>query len=531
MKSNASRAAHRPPSPSETAPTVLGPRAWVVAASLAACLLITFFYCPRFVLWKGLDFPAAWSSPEVNRAVDTWKIVVDPDAKIENESNQVVRWRLLFPRLAYYLGLPRWMFMSLAPLGCAATLAFLASLMLRETGSRRNAFLATVAVGAGSWYFTSMGWLTYMDSWYILGLLAASFVRSYRVVAAACILTPWIDERFILTLPVCLLVRAVYFDWLETRNRRDLLLSALVMAGLTGPYVAARLVVMFGGYDAQSAVHMEKHLANDFALVRYLRGSWFGLRFAWLYVAGLVWLFPWKKHPLLSTGAAAVLAGNLAFLQRIVAGDISRTAAALVPAAVAGAIVAHRLQPRLFAAAAPWIAVLNLLAPAEHTITTFEVPLRYFYAEYDNYKNPPMFLAPQFYNQRGLTIFQQAQANPQAVNYLEAVQAAINEFDTALKLDPQFVPAHINRGMIRFQQKQIPQAMEDVQAVLKQDRDNIDALFLQGVCLQASGLHQPALQSFNLALAAAPPEWNFRNDALQRQRELQRQLLAPAGGS
>ena len=51
----------------------------------------------------------------------------------------------------------------------------------------------------------STAWLAYFDSWYILGLLLTVFASPAEMLAAV-VVTPWIDERFVLTLPLCLIL-------------------------------------------------------------------------------------------------------------------------------------------------------------------------------------------------------------------------------------------------------------------------------------------------------------------------------------
>lgn len=563
MKQPKTQKPTRPTPSSESQPAPTGPtfafrqtHAVALGAAVVASLIICFFFCPRYVWWRGFDELPARNTPEVNRAYDTWEYAKDPSYEIKNPSNQVVRWRVLFPRLAYYLHLPRTLFLSLSHIGCIVALAVVFDLMRRETGSRRDAFFSTLLFGSGSWFFTSMGWLTYFDSWYILGLILVSFVRSYWVVAAACVITPWIDERFIITLPVCLLVRALYFDWLRTQDWKAFWVSALIMAGLTGPYVALRLAAMFGGWDEQSSEHMKQHLDNQFALSRYFRGTWHGLRFGWAFVLLLLgvvaaaaapaksreamqaWTSGFRERggiaqttlffflpPVFALLCWLVIPGICILLQRIVAGDISRTAAAPVPAAIMGAILLYRLSPQWFSRVVPWLALLNLAAPAEHTITTFEIPIRYVYAEYDNVTTTASSM-----DQRGWQLFQQISGQTNHPQYREAIDASRQYLDAAVAFSPDYWPARFHRSQFRVSQNELPGAFEDANQIVRNDPGLPEGYFVRASVLQAMGKLREALSDLETAarIAAANKHipYSFAQETPAAIQQLQQRLQA-----
>ncbi len=176
--------------------------AFLLSAALVASLVNLFFFCPRFALWRGLDLPTP--RVDIDLAVDTLTQLEDPFARIENRYNRVLQWRLLFPLLGHWLHLPRRLFLALPHVGCLAALALIAHITFREFQQRLLAVLATALAAGCTWFFVSTGWLSYNDSWTILGLVAVALLRSRIVLAAAVLLCPWIDERFLLLLPVCL---------------------------------------------------------------------------------------------------------------------------------------------------------------------------------------------------------------------------------------------------------------------------------------------------------------------------------------
>jgi hypothetical protein len=222
---------------------------FVFVAAVAAFLLINYVFCPRFVFWKGLYLPEAWSNPEVNRAVDALRQLNDPFERIDNPTNDIIQWRLLFPLIGHYSRLPAVVYLAIPQVGCVATLAYLIILSFSKTGSRRFAFLAAVAMGTSSWFFVSSGWLAYFDSWYILGLLIAAFHPLRRWLMVACLLVPWIDERFILGLPLTIAVRAIYFKYSFSIRSKPLLADLTTLVATTIPWIAFRLYLIFVAQD------------------------------------------------------------------------------------------------------------------------------------------------------------------------------------------------------------------------------------------------------------------------------------------
>src|SRR5689334_10153759 len=74
-----------------------------LAVAVTAALLTLFAFTPRFACWQGLAVGQQIPFPECHRAVSALIQLEDPWAEIENDSNKVIAWRLLFPLLWYYL--------------------------------------------------------------------------------------------------------------------------------------------------------------------------------------------------------------------------------------------------------------------------------------------------------------------------------------------------------------------------------------------------------------------------------------------
>ena len=78
-------------------PTTVFQWRWITVASLLSFVVGIGFFCPRYVLWRGLDIPQARYNPEVHRAYYRLQQIEHPFDPIENENNRAMRWRLLFP--------------------------------------------------------------------------------------------------------------------------------------------------------------------------------------------------------------------------------------------------------------------------------------------------------------------------------------------------------------------------------------------------------------------------------------------------
>jgi hypothetical protein len=156
-----------------------------LAVALAAGALVTFCFAPRMVLWQGLplvnDLPLVHglrsSSAEFDRAAVALQQLDDPGGPIKNPTHQVIAWRLLFPVIWYFLGLPRWLYLALPHIGCLLSLWLAADLTYQRLGSWWSSWLATTSFAALSWFlFLAAGCCTS-----ILGSWSAFWWRlSYR---------------------------------------------------------------------------------------------------------------------------------------------------------------------------------------------------------------------------------------------------------------------------------------------------------------------------------------------------------------
>lgn len=337
--------------------------AYLAVCSIAAFVTLAYFFCPSFVYWRAMEVPFAWHRPEINRGIETLRLLADPFHAELSESNGVIRWRLLFPLLGHSLGLPEGLYLALPHLGCVLALALIGAIVLRRTGDRLFAFLAMLLLGAASWCFVSIGWLGYFDSWYAIGLLAAAFLPSRAALVAACIFTPWIDERFVVALPLVLLVRqSVLRDAEPLLSSREMIRDAGACAVCVVPWVAFRLWLVATGADpsgfAQSGA---SHLHADGAALRIAVGLLHGLRAGWVLAAiALVGLCRRGRRALAwATGSVALATVAVSVY---LAADVARNTATLLPLVLAGVLSLRAIDPARAVPTASWLCAADAAA-------------------------------------------------------------------------------------------------------------------------------------------------------------------------
>lgn len=428
---------------------------FLATSTLCSFVLLGCIFAPRMVAWTGLEIPGCSTLPEVNRANFVLLQLEDPFVPIENASNRVVRWRILFPLLAHVLHVPRLAFLMLPHVGCLLVLGFLIHLFQRETRDRLLAFLAALLLGTSSWFFVSTGWLTYFDSWYVLGLLLVAFARSRPWLIAACLLVPWIDERFVLGLPLALVARALGPGGDRNRGLKALAVDGAICVGLVAPYVGLRLVSLLSGADAVSAAHLKSLAAENRAPATVAAGLWSGLRGVWALVAAHVWFVGSGRRALVRLLLLCVTAATVLLVLGL-AGDFSRATTVLLPTAAAGLLQLGRAFPqagnRLLLALVALLG-FNVVVPVDHVVSSWRLPIRSLPVEIAAFRTPPDEVNPGSHNRRGCELA--AQGN---------WERALVDFNAALALQPRYADAHYHRALLYLKRGETDAAMQDLAA-------------------------------------------------------------------
>jgi hypothetical protein len=461
-----------------------------MAASLAAFVLVLVFFAPRFIYWPWLDLDSSEHyPPDFNRAIDTLRQVEHPFVAITNPTNRVINWRLLFPILGHYLHLPQLAFLSLPAVGCLLVLGYVAHLVRRESGAGWAALVAAALSGTTSWFFVSTGWLAYFDAWCVLGMLIASFGRSKVVTGLACLLTPWVDERFVLSLPLVVIVRVSSSNQVEGGFLSRFLSDGLRYFALVVPYCGLRLFALATAQDEGSAVHIRGHFATVHHPWQVADGLWSGLRGLWVFVALAPALLIWKGR---AVQAGLLLLGILLTLAMSVpmAHDLSRSTATMMPAAVLGIMLLVRASPSLATWPLVMVLAFNLLTPARHVIEGWDFSVTIFplHFELDRFHHPPPTLA-SLYLLRTNQLAAKGQVRealaesekalriaPRSVgvqinrgnylNFLGHVKEAAACYDTAVALAPHLSEVYVRRARFRREQRQLVAAAQDLRAAI-----------------------------------------------------------------
>lgn len=312
----------------------------------------------------------------------------DLQAEIDEPRHKIVRWRLLVPVIGRALMLPGWMVLGLAHVGCLVLVFLLLHLGMRATKADLEgaghphpaceAFWFALIAGAGAPFFASMGWLGYYDSWLAIAFLAVGYGRSRAVVLAACVLAPWIDERFVIGLPLALWAR-----WLQRKGDAPALRAwawreaapALLVVGL---YALVRLRLGGSGGSQSMGEYLQRFvLDQETTLVDRLRGAWEGLRFAWVVVAAALAVAWRSRERGLLVGF--LLMATTALVGVYTAQDISRSMVLLVgvvPLAWQRA-VGQAWWMRL--RAGPVLGVLAVALPATHVVSEHRIAVEAFW--------------------------------------------------------------------------------------------------------------------------------------------------------
>jgi hypothetical protein len=372
-------------------------------AMLVSTLLVLFF-SPAWVAFRAWSrVPEVfWQVVPVRRGIQVMNQVGDPFAEITDPLHKILQWRLLMPLAGHYLGLAPGVVLGLAPLGCIVVLAVLFAQGRARGGSVAECSFLAIVAGAGAWFFTSTGWLAYYDAWLVLGLWTVAWARDRRIVWLACALTPWVDERFVVGLPLALLVR-----WLASQEASSPALSLrelprwLVREAGVGLLVVGTWVVLriwlAGRTDSQTLGDYSREV--EFAQIptwRLAFGSWEGLRVGWIPVLLAVPSLMRRKQSeagvLLALGIGATTLVGLA-----TSNDLSRSAAVALPVLPLGWGYLRATERWKRWHAAPLLAAAALLLPANHVISTFTVPIHGLWREVRALQAPPPPYAPDLY--------------------------------------------------------------------------------------------------------------------------------------
>ena len=355
--------------------TSLGPpwRRWLeaVGAALVVVAVTLTFLAPHL---GNMTEPRP-RTYEWDRALGFLRQCANP---WEPDVEAALRWRLLPPTIAYWLGLRGMTALGLPWLGIIALLTQL-HWMFRRAGLSRLACFATMLLVAGSGgVMTSMHWLGINDGWYLMGLVAVTLGRGWRSVVVPCLLCVWVDERFIVGLPLALLCRTIAAPDLPmsaplapllVRLSRVVWPAALALV----PYALIRVMLSVGDDDLANGWFL-RTVAHDFVYwAPYAPlGWWMGLRAAWWPLfTGLRDVATFRGNP--AALLCLLLTACTLGVSLVLASDLSRTTILLLPGILCGAVSLARTPSGERALIVAGVA--NLVLPALHVTSTSAEPI------------------------------------------------------------------------------------------------------------------------------------------------------------
>jgi hypothetical protein len=330
---------------------------WVQAVLIAlVCLALSLvFFSPRLWLLRSY-LPGTYQWERAHT------YLLQCEAPFRRDVEPAMYWRLLPPLVCHALGLKGSLPLALPWAGVVALTAYVAILLRRRLANGRFVFGGTLMFACTSGVIVPLHWLGMNDAWVWLGQLAVAFGAAPWTIPAACLLTPWVDERFIIGLPLALLVRSAELDDAAAgRPRLDGKLWLRAFCWLL-PYAGLRLAFSFN----PTVLHATReflwyHVVNQAVIILPWAplGWWMGLRAAWVPASLAIFQRRW---PL---GATAALTGIVSLL---LAADVSRSIAILAPLSLLGLMILSRRQPELAPRFALWVGLANLFIPAAHIV-------------------------------------------------------------------------------------------------------------------------------------------------------------------
>jgi hypothetical protein len=374
-------------------------RLGIAAFASALGLVLLCFHSPAWVAFRAWSrVPEVfWLVVPVRRGLQVMKQVAEPFAEITDPLHKIVQWRLLMPLIGHTLHLSGEAVLALSPLGCVLVLAVFVTFGRRRGFAWGECAAFALIGGASAWFFTSTGWLGYYDAWVVLGLLAVAWAGPRWVVWVACVLAPWVDERFVLGFPLALLVRCLTdspprkFSELSARLARE-----WVAVLLLGACVALRLWLAGRSGSHSLDDYRTKVEILEVPAWRILFGLWEGLRVAWvpvLFAAAALWRNGSRPSGILL--ALGILVTSLAALATN--NDLSRSAALALPVVPLGWLALRQTAAWKRVRLGGVLALLALCLPASHVVSTFTVPIRNLAHELRALADPPPPYAPRLY--------------------------------------------------------------------------------------------------------------------------------------
>ncbi len=333
---------------------------WIfVSVTIVVSLALSvFFFSPNFVLWNfSLE-----GHFETTRARAFLAQIESPFAPVTDVAMQ---WRLLPPLLAHALHLSPGAALTIPWAGLVFLLATVVVLLRRYGLSQLQSILGTALIATTSAVIVPTTWLGINDGWISAALLWVAFGRSRGSLVAACLLAPWVDERFVIGFPLAFCLRQLPPNQTGPSPTLAGLLRNLVGGCLLlAPYAVARLWLRAHLGSDQSMSFLASTLSGFIVWIPFAPlGWWMAFRVAWiplLYAAFVLRSF--------ARGFVPAIAATTLLVITVLAADLSRSAAIVLPLLVSGLVFGVRRHPSYATRALGLLLAVNLALPALHIV-------------------------------------------------------------------------------------------------------------------------------------------------------------------
>lgn len=333
--------------------------AFVALATLATFALSLCFFSPCWWLIASHStgsYEWARATGYLAQCENPWRTDIEP----------ALMWRLLPPGLCWLLGLRGVAALMLPVAGLVAMVATCVLIFLRAGLSRGATLRATLLIGLTTAFIVPAGWLGVNDAWVWLGLLCVAHGRTRASLIWPALLCPWVDERFVIGMPLALFVRLLLTT--EAAGQGACIRFLVTRLLWLAPYAVIRLALMRIRAQGSTASFLEHSIGGDF--ITWVRlapmGWWMAYRAAWLPIA-LASAALWTRRRTEAL-VGALLLGLTAFFTVALAADLSRSPAIILPVLTAAIVLlwradASRLPRLLF-----WVVGANLVLPLAHVV-------------------------------------------------------------------------------------------------------------------------------------------------------------------
>ena len=319
-------------------------------ASVAATLVM---FSPHLWLMRH-EVPEAF---QWHRALTFLAQCAEP---FRSDVEPAMRWRVLPPIVSSTLHLRGYFPLILPWLGVLFLTGYVSNLLAKRISNWRYILGGTLLITTTSAVLVPIGWLGINDAWVWVGLLVIAFGRSRMALILASLLCPWVDERFLIGFPLAWLVRQAESE--HAFSPREVLSWIWLL-----PYGIIRIVLASTLVHDEASVHFLKHAVTEASAYAAFApfGWWMGLRVGWLLAIYALIKVGWIERGLLLTVAGATL-----LTMMLVASDLSRSVAILVPLVLLGCFRVAREFGSSASQIMLRLGVANLLIPAAHVIYT-----------------------------------------------------------------------------------------------------------------------------------------------------------------